>query len=103
MRTYENLLLPVDEWFITSTIILEDDGRFRYHESWSCYAGSTSGHAEGSWRRTESAVVLETDRIEGALRLGLAEGQKFEAIERGDCLDLGNGFTMSERHTLNKQ
>ena len=75
MRTYENLLLPLDEWFISSTMNLDDNGRFRYDELWSCYAGSTNSKAEGKWRQTESCVVLETERIEGSPRLGLVEGQ----------------------------
>jgi hypothetical protein len=99
MRTYENLLLPVDEWYITSTLNLDHDGRFRYHESWDCYAGSTSGNAEGTWRQTENVVVLETERIEGALRLDLAAGGKLTALDRGDCLDFGDGFIMSVRRT----
>jgi hypothetical protein len=98
MRIYENLLLPVDEWFITSTMNLDDTGRFQYHELWSCYAGSTNSKAEGNWLQTESVVVLETERIEGSPHLGLVEGQKFEALERGDSLDFGNNFIMSKRH-----
>lgn len=97
MKTYENLLLPMDEWFITSIMNLDDNGRFRYHELWSCYAGSTNSKAEGKWRQIGSVVVLETDRIEGAPRLELVEGKKFEALDCRDSLDFGNGFIMSER------
>jgi len=95
MRIYENLLLPVDEWYITSILCLDDDGSFRFHEKWSCYAGSTDGNAKGTWSQTDDVVMLETVRIEGALRLGLVEGQKFAAFERDDCLDFRNDFTMN--------
>jgi hypothetical protein len=97
MKIYENLLLPLDEWFITSTLNLDDNGRFQYQELWSCYAGSTYSEAVGNWLQTESAVILETERIEGALQLGLVEGQKFKALKQGDCLDFGKNFIMSER------
>jgi hypothetical protein len=99
MRIYENLLLPVDEWFITSTIELGDDGRFRYREAWSCYAGSTDGRAEGTWRPTESGVAFETERVEGALRLDFEAGRRSAALDRGDGLDFGNGFIMNVRQT----
>lgn len=95
MRTFENLLLPVDEWFITSTLSLDDNGCFRYQESWSCYAGSVDSEAAGKWRQTESVIVLETERIDGSLRLNLAEGQKLEAFERENCLDFGDGIIMN--------
>ena len=97
MRSYENLLLPVDEWYITSTLHLDERGRFRYHEEWSCYCGSVDGEAEGNWRLTDGAVVLETLRIEGTLRIGFIEGQKYEARRDMDSLDFGNGFIMTER------
>jgi hypothetical protein len=45
--------------------------------------------------------VLETVRIEGALRIGLIEGQKYEAIWHRDGLDFGNGFIMTERRVTN--
>lgn len=99
MRTYENLLQPVDEWFITSTLNLDDNGRFRYHEEWSCYAGSTNGKAEGKWLQTEEVVMLETEHLEGPLQLSLVVGEKFKALDRGDCLDFGNGFEMIAQHT----
>jgi hypothetical protein len=98
MGTYENLLLPVDDWYVTSTIHLDNNGCFRYHETWSCYAGSVDSKAEGKWEQTDNGVVLETQRIEGALRIGLAERQNYEVIKRGDCLDFGNGFVMTARH-----
>lgn len=97
MRTYENLLLPVDEWYVTSVLNLAADGRFRYEETWSCYAGSVSAGAEGKWRETQGVVILETESIEGGLRLGLEAGRQFQAIERGGSLDFGGDFVMRRR------
>lgn len=97
MRTYEDPLQPVDDWYVTSVINLDDDGRFRYCETWSCYAGSTDSRAEGRWRQTDNVVVLETERIEGGLQLRLEVGRDFHAIERGDRLDFGNDLILHKR------
>lgn len=103
MRTFENPLLPVDDWYVTSTLELDDDGRFRYHESWACYAGSTDMTAEGVWRQTEDAVMLETERLDGSPLLDLKVGRTFRAFDRGDRLDFGGGFTMTLRRSRERQ
>lgn len=102
VKIYENILLPFDDWYITSTLTLDDDGAFRYHESWSCYAGNTDAEAEGVWRLTDQGgMTFETIRVDGALLLGFSAERGLYARERGDGLDFGNDFVMRARPAEN--
>ena len=94
MRIYEDCAQSPDGWNITSTLKLEDDGRFQFDETWTDYTNATLGvTAEGSWRRDGDAVVLHPLRVEGSVG-GWETGEERKAVERGDILDFGGGVTL---------
>ena len=80
MRIYEDDTQSPDGWNITSTLKLDDDGRFRYDETWADYTNATLGPLS----------------VEGSVG-GWAQGQERKGIERGDTLDFGDGFTLGVR------
>ncbi len=57
MRIYQDESMATDVMNASSTLKLEDDGRFRYDETWTDYGGSTGVTVEGSWRRDGGAIV----------------------------------------------
>ncbi|HEX6625146.1 MAG TPA: hypothetical protein VF064_15650 [Pyrinomonadaceae bacterium] len=94
MRIYEDYAQSPDGWNITSTLKLEDDGRFQYQESWTDFTNATLGvTAEGSWRRDADAIVLHPLRVEGSVG-GWESAKERKAVERGDILDFGGGLTL---------
>ncbi|HJR08112.1 MAG TPA: hypothetical protein VJ842_12700 [Pyrinomonadaceae bacterium] len=94
MKLYEDYSQSPDGWNITSTLELEDDGRFHYDETWTDYTNATVGvTVEGSWRREVGAIVLRPLRVEGAVGSWVV-GQERKGIERGDTLDVGGALTL---------
>lgn len=97
MRIYEDFSPSADEWNITSTLELGDDGRFVYSETWASYAGSAGGQAEGRWRPTADGIVLKAERVDGHTYLLREAGREQRAVERGGVLDFGGGMTLRLR------
>jgi hypothetical protein len=94
MKFYEDCSQSPDGWNITSTLELEDDGLFRYDETWTDYTSATTGvTVEGSWRRVAGAVVLHPLRVEGAVGSWVV-GQERKGVERDDTLDFGGRLTL---------
>lgn len=94
MKLYENYSQSPDGWNINTTLELEDDGRFRYDETWTDYTNATIGvTVDGSWRREVGAIVLHPLRVEGAVGSWVV-GQERKGIERGDTLDFGGWLTL---------
>jgi hypothetical protein len=94
MKFYEDYSQSPDGWNITSTLELEDDGRFCYDETWTDYTNATIGvTVEGSWRREVDAIVLHPLSVEGAVGSWVV-GQERKGIERGDTLDFGGSLTL---------
>jgi hypothetical protein len=94
MKFYEDNSQSSDGWNITSTLELEDDGRFSYDETWTDYTNATIGVAvEGSWRREAGAIVLHPLKVEGEVGEWVV-GQERKGVERGDILDLGGSLTL---------
>lgn len=94
MKFYEDYAQSPDGWNITSTLELEDDGRFHYDETWTDYTNATIGvTVEGSWRREADAILLHPLRVEGAVGSWVV-GQERKGVERGDTLDFGGWLTL---------
>lgn len=64
MKFYEDYSRSPDGWNITSTLEIENDGRFCYDETLTDYTDATIGvTVEGSWRREVGAIILRPLRI----------------------------------------
>jgi hypothetical protein len=94
MKLYDDNSQSPDGWNITSTLELEDDGRFYYDETWTDYTNATIGvTVEGNWRREVGGIVLHPRRVEGAGDMWVV-GQERKGVERGDTLDFGGKLTL---------
>ena len=94
MKLYEDYSQSPDGWNISSTLELEDDGRFCYDETWTDYTNATIGvTVEGSWRREAGAIILHPLSVEGAVGSWVV-GQERKGAERGDTLDFGGSLTL---------
>ncbi|MCA1614423.1 MAG: hypothetical protein LC800_09875, partial [Acidobacteria bacterium] len=93
MKVYEDESMATDAMNSSSILKLEDDGQFRYDEQWSDFAGSTGVTVEGSWRHDGGAVVLHPLSVSGTIGSWVV-GEERKAVERGDTLDFGGGFTL---------
>jgi hypothetical protein len=83
------------EFDVTSTLELEDDGRFSYSEYYSCYGAAFSGSVSGTWRQSGDTVFLLTEQVgEHMNPHEWAIGQERQVIEQGDKL-IGDRFSMS--------
>ncbi len=95
MRIYKDYSQSPDGWNIASTLKLEDDGQFVYDETWTDYTNATiGGGAEGRWRGEGATMVFLAERVEGSMYHPWVAGQEMEAVERGDRLDFGRGYTL---------
>jgi hypothetical protein len=95
MKIYEDYSQSPDGWNIASKLTLEDNGRFLYDETWTDYTNATiGGEAEGRWRGEGEILVFLAERVEGSMYCPWAAGQEMEAVERGDCIDFGRGYTL---------
>jgi hypothetical protein len=89
MKVYEDVLNSFDEWQVTSTVTLQDDGRFDYEEYWTSYGGTVSGWVQGVWRgNTDGTIFLRAEHVEGAMYLHWTVGQERQAIERDDSIEI---------------
>jgi hypothetical protein len=94
MKLYEDNSQSPDGWNVTSTLELEDDGRFRFDETWTDYTSAAVGvTVEGSWRREDGAVVLRPLRVNGEIGSWVV-GQERKGGESGDTLDFGGSLTL---------
>jgi hypothetical protein len=94
MKLYEDNSQSPDGWNITSTLELEDDGRFRFDETWTDYTNATIGVTiKGSWRRQVGAIVLHPLSVDGSLGEWVV-GQERRGVEQGDTLDFGGRLTL---------
>jgi hypothetical protein len=102
MKVYEDVLDSPDEWQITSTVTLEDDGRFFYDEYWTSYGGTAGGKANGVWRRSDGEVIfLRAEHAEGGMYLQWMPGQERQAIERDDNLEIQGWFKLPLQRPAN--
>lgn len=102
MRIYEDHRSP-DEWSITSTLKLEDDGKFLYEERWTCYWGNAGGGADGRWRQSGATIFLHTERAEGNTYLNLLPGHDRIAVEQGDIISFSEGLTYRLRQKATRE
>ncbi|WP_375772216.1 hypothetical protein NR798_15450 [Archangium gephyra] len=95
MKTYEDDSQSPDGWNVTSTLKLEDDGRFSYSEGWTDYTNaSLSGGAAGTWRRGSGAIIFRAEEVYGTMYFPWAKGQELIARLQDDALDFGHGWTL---------
>ncbi|HEX8180909.1 MAG TPA: hypothetical protein VF525_15290 [Pyrinomonadaceae bacterium] len=93
MKVYEDCA-QVQGFNTEARLELEDDGRFRYSETWADYTNVSLGlTVEGSWRREGDAIILHPRSVAGDI-CRWAVGQERKGVERGDILDFGQGFTL---------
>jgi hypothetical protein len=96
MKTYEHYSQSPDGWNVTATLELRDGGKFGYSEGWTDYTNaSLSGGARGTWQRSRNGIVFHAEWVEGPMYFPWAVGQSLTAIEQGDELQFGNGWTLS--------
>lgn len=96
MKLYEGYSSSPDGWNVSSTLELEDNGRFSYSEGWTDYTNaSLSGGAGGTWRRDEGAIVFLTERIYTPIYFPWVQGQEVNAVLRDDALDFGRDWILS--------
>ena len=97
MKTYEYYGSSPDGWNVSGTLELEDDGQFGYSEGWTDYTNaSLSGGAAGTWRREGNVLLFRVEKVYTPLYFPWASWSVLRAVERGDELDFGDGWTMSE-------
>ncbi|HEX8117992.1 MAG TPA: hypothetical protein VF521_12035, partial [Pyrinomonadaceae bacterium] len=97
MKSYDYYDSSPEGWNISSTLELEDDGRFSYSEGWTDYTNaSLSAGAGGTWRRDGSVLVFKAERVYGRLYFPWGVGRELRAEEQGDALDFGDGWTLRE-------
>jgi hypothetical protein len=93
MRTYLDSSYA-QEFDVTSTLELEDDGRFYYSEYYSCYGAAFSGSVRGTWRQSGDKVFLLTEQVgEHMNPYDWVVGQERQLIEQGNQL-IGDRFSM---------
>ncbi|HJQ35187.1 MAG TPA: hypothetical protein VJ866_23755 [Pyrinomonadaceae bacterium] len=96
MKVYEGYSSSPDGWNVSSTLELEDDGRFSYSEGWTDYtSASLSGGAGGTWRRDEGGIVFLTERIYDPIYFPWVLGGEVSAVVRDGDLDFGRGWKLS--------
>jgi hypothetical protein len=94
VKLYEDNSQSPDGWNVTSTLELEDYGRFRFYETWTDYTGPGVGvTVEGGWRREDGAVILRPLRVGGEIGDWVV-GQERKGVESGDTLDFGGRLTL---------
>src|ERR1044071_2677392 len=96
MKTYEGYSSSPDGWNVSSTLELEENGRFSYSEGWTDYTNaSLSGGAGGTWRRGEGATVSPTEGVYSPIYFPGVQGQEVIAKLRDGALDFGRGWELS--------
>jgi hypothetical protein len=94
MRTYVDHSWA-QEFDVTSTLYLEDDGRFSYSEYQSCYGAAFSGSVSGTWRQSGDTILLLTEHVSEHMNsYDWVIGQERQVIEQGNKL-IGDRFSMS--------
>jgi hypothetical protein len=94
VKLYEDNSQSPEGWNVTSTLELQDDGRFRFDETWTDYTGPGAGvTVEGGWRQEDGAVVLRPLRVNGEVGDWVV-GQERKGVESGDTLDFGGSLTL---------
>ncbi|MBV9924258.1 MAG: hypothetical protein JOZ96_04390 [Acidobacteria bacterium] len=97
MKTYDYYGSSPDGWNVSSALELEEDGRFSYSEGWTDYTNaSLSGGAGGTWWRDGNVLVFRAERVYSPVYFPWAVGSELRAVEQGDALDFGNGWTLRE-------
>lgn len=95
MKTYEDYSSSPDGWNVSSTLELEEDGRFFYPEGWTDYTNaSLSGGAGGTWRRGEGVIIFRVERVYPPINFPWNVGGELVARLRDDALDFGQGWTL---------
>lgn len=96
MKTYEYFGSSPDGWNVSGTLEVEGNERFGYSEGWTDYTNaSLSGGAEGTWQREGNAIFFRAEKIYTPLYFPWSIGGEVSAVEQGDTLDFGNGWTLS--------
>lgn len=94
MKTYTDYSYA-GEFDVTSTLYLEDDGRFSYYEYQFCYGAAFDGSVSGTWRQSGDTVFLLTEQVgEHMNSYDWVIGQERQVIKQGDKL-VGDRFSMS--------
>jgi hypothetical protein len=95
MKIYEDYSQSLEGWNVTSTLQLEDDGRFFYSEGWTDYTNaSLSGGAAGSWSRGVRVIVFRVDWVDGTMYFPWAQGQELIARLCDGALNFGRGWIL---------
>lgn len=97
MKTYEGYDSSPDGWNVSSTLELEEGGRFSYSEGRTDYTNaSLSGGAGGTWRRGDGVIFFRTERVYPPIYFPWEVGRELMAVEQGNTLDFGGGWKLSE-------
>ena len=96
MKTYEYYGSSPDGWNVSGTLKVEGNERFDYSEGWTDYTNaSLSGGAPGTWRRDGNVLFFRVEKVYPPIYFPWAVWSQLSAVERGDELDFGNGWTLS--------
>ncbi|HEX8720431.1 MAG TPA: hypothetical protein VF736_07365 [Pyrinomonadaceae bacterium] len=96
MKTYEYYGNSPDGWKVSGTLEVEGNERFGYSEGWTDYTNaSLSGGATGTWRREGNVLLFRVEKVYTPIYFPWSVGGVLPAVERGDELDFGNGWTLS--------
>jgi hypothetical protein len=80
VKTYEDYSQSPDGWNVTSTLELEDDGRFSYSEGQTDYTNaSLSGGAGGTWRRGDGVIIFLAERVYPPIYFPWQEGWRMSS------------------------
>lgn len=96
MKTYEYYGSSPDGWNVSGTLKVEGNERFDYSEGWTDYTNaSLSGGAAGTWRRDGNVLFFRVEKVYTPIYFPWSHGGVLRAVEQGDTLDFGNGWTLS--------
>lgn len=95
MKTYADYTLYSGEFNIAASLTVNDEnGRFYYSESWTCYAGGVGIEANGVWWEFGGELYFRCDETNGSTFYNWTPGVTFKATVRGDTIDFGGGFSL---------
>jgi hypothetical protein len=96
LKTYEYYGSSPDGWNVSGTLEVEGNERFGYSEGWTDYTNaSLSGGATGTWRRDGNVLFFRVEKVYTPIYFPWAVWSELSAVEQGDTLDFGNGWTLS--------
>jgi hypothetical protein len=96
LKTYEYYGSSPDGWNVSGTLKVEGNERFDYSEGQTDYTNaSLSGGAVGTWRREGNVLLFRVEKVYTPVYFPWGGWSVLSAVERGDELDFGDGWTLS--------